>query len=261
MAVGTDPSESDLKKAIERFATLEGGKWTAALEPILLTNHARGRVRYFLDHHENSNLEDYIRRVADYYEQLHEYIHQVQQERRADVWEPIFQKLHRWAFGRLRYKGYPVEEIHRRQHHVHCATESAMRILRAHFPYDTGFDPWAFVIVEKMVNKHAGYLWEESQKAQNTVSVDQWEMGSDNLRDLIASAFPEQIADQSEILEAITRLPSLAQRQLILRRYFEGWSFKQIAAEQGKTVNAIYRLHFAALANLRKILESKRDIK
>lgn len=261
MAVGTDPLESALKKAIERLAAQEGSLLAAALEPILLSNLARGRVRYFLEHQENSNLEDYIRRVADYYEQLHEYIHQIQQERRAEVWEPIYKKLHRWAFGRLRRKGFLVEEIHRHQHHVHCATEAAMRILHAHFPYDTDFDPWAFVIVEHMVSKHAERLRKDRQKEQNTVSVDQWETGLDMLRDQITSHFHEQIADQSELLDAIARLPSLVQRQLILRRYFDGWSFEQIAAESGKKVNAIYRLHYEALTNLRKILRSKRDNK
>ncbi len=233
----------------------------AALEPILLRNHARGRVRYFLKHQENGDLEDYIRRVADYYEQLHEYIHQIQQERRAEVWEPIYKKLHSWAFGRLQQKGLLIEEIRRHQHHVHCATEAAVRILHAHFPYDTGFEPWAFVIVEHMVNKHIARLMKERQKEQNIVSVDQWETGPDMLRDQITSLFHEQIADKSELLDAIAQLPSLAQQQLILRRYFDGWSFKQIAAEQGKTVNAIYRLHYEALANLRKILRSKRDNK
>ncbi len=53
---------------------------------------------------------------------------------------------------------------------------------------------------------------------------------------------------------------SEARKQVVLLRYFESYTFQQIALKLDKSDNAIYKLHFDALNNLRKIWESSQDI-
>jgi RNA polymerase sigma factor (sigma-70 family) len=63
---------------------------------------------------------------------------------------------------------------------------------------------------------------------------------------------------KSTLDEAIAQLEG--QRADVIRMlYFEGLSPKEVAQKLGKTVGAIYSLHFNALRDLKKILNRNRD--
>jgi RNA polymerase sigma factor (sigma-70 family) len=57
-----------------------------------------------------------------------------------------------------------------------------------------------------------------------------------------------------DLLDAIDQLSSEDRRTIILLYYFEGKDFDEIAEVLDRTKNALYKLHFDALENLRKIL-------
>ena len=62
---------------------------------------------------------------------------------------------------------------------------------------------------------------------------------------------------RQELVVALEQLSSAARRQLIVLHYFQGFTLPEIADKLGKTISATYKLHFDALAELRKIWTGK----
>ena len=133
-----------------------------------------------------------------------------------------------------------------------CATEAALRILDAHFPYDTEFEPWAYTIVSMSCLR---FFRDGTKKSvippQNLVELDE------ELPDLDTARLMEG-TDQSDLLDAISELPD-ARRQVIQLHYFKGMSLPEIANTLGKSAGATHSLHFNALRDLRKILGKNRN--
>ena len=57
-----------------------------------------------------------------------------------------------------------------------------------------------------------------------------------------------------DLLSAVNKLNSEDRKRFIQLYYFEGLGFQEIAKILDRTTNALYKLHFDALENLRKIL-------
>ena len=62
---------------------------------------------------------------------------------------------------------------------------------------------------------------------------------------------------QLELLDAIAQISSVARRRIITLHYFQGLSLPEIARKMGRSMNATYKLHFDALAELGKIWGTK----
>jgi RNA polymerase sigma factor (sigma-70 family) len=139
---------------------------------------------------------------------------------------------------------------------MECAAEAAMTLLKAHFPYDTEFDPWAHVIVQNACRKFIHKAHKKSVvPEEKKIELD------DELTDphdllLEASILNKDLGQ--EISEALDELPEA--RQTVIRySYFHEMKPDEIAKKMGKTVGAIYSLRFNALNDLRKILSRNRD--
>lgn len=68
---------------------------------------------------------------------------------------------------------------------------------------------------------------------------------------------PTQVADdhfEQERVRAALRLLTSDQRQVIVMRYIEEWSNKEVAQVLGKPVGAVKALQHRALGTLRKLL-------
>ena len=220
------------------------------LWPVLLANLDRERVENFAGA-DPARTGEYVQRVREYYEQLHNYLYAVQNERSRLVWEPLMDKLQTWAYNFLLRKNfYPGRET--RDVAQECAAEAAIMILNAHFPYDTEFEPWAYTIVT-MACLH--FFRKETKKSR--VPENQLVELDETLPDL--STFLQNGNATDDLLPAISQLVE-ARRQVIHLHYFAGFSLPEIAERMGKSPGAIYSLHFNALADLRKILSQNRNI-
>jgi RNA polymerase sigma factor (sigma-70 family) len=242
----------DIKTEIDRaLQFLEAEPQTiASIRLILHTNLDRGRVEHFIGS-DIRRVGDYVRRVQEHYDRLHPYIQAVQKDRTDEAWQPLFKQLQAWAYNFLLRKGF-VPDPSTRAIAEECATEAALRILDAHFPYDTDFDPWARTT---MIMACFRFFRDGTKKSaippNNLVELDEQ---LPHLEDIN----PKQQNDNDDLLAAMSSL-SDARRQVIQLHYLDDVPLPEIATLMGKSAGAIHSLHFKALQDLRKILSKNRD--
>lgn len=246
-----------LQQAIQQVAAQHGKSLAQAITPIILANMDRGRVHNFLDSRENGQPEEYVWRVLAYYQKWQPYLTKIQEDRLPDLWQPLYEKLKRWAYNYLFRKNFHAATDRKAQMAADCATIAATKLLNARFPYDTDFDPWAYVLVQNVTLKH---LYQEyKDAAANLQQVDDWEEWETVLPGLTTQGHRDIIELRQSLLTTIDQLASDARKQIVVLHYFDGLSFQQIAQIMGRSDSATHKLHFDALQNLRKIWDGSWD--
>jgi RNA polymerase sigma factor (sigma-70 family) len=256
MSLESEKIQGRLKEALNTLAETEGDGLARQLQPILLANLDRGRVHSFLEGNPG-RIPDYVRRVAEAYTSLNPYLHKLQTERSAEAWGPLFERMQTWAYNFFLRKNF-ARDNRTREIAVECATEAAVSLLNAHFPYDTEFEPWAHILVQNTCRKYIQHAFRKSEVPQDKkVDLDD----SDNLaspnEELLEMDALQREAGH-EIMEAMKQL-SEARRQVIQAIYFDEMEPEETARRMGRSVGAIYSLQFQALKDLRKILSTIRD--
>lgn len=241
-----------LEDALSPIEVEKGKKMTEAIRPIIYTNLARGRIQQYLDEQQNVNLTDYVRIVAHKYEHLHSYLIKVQVEKDPEIWEELFQKLQRWAYEFLRSK---QEVVGRNiiQDAIDCAANASSTILVAQFPFDIDFERWAVLLVQNACEKLI------AQKQQPVSIPDKKLLGLEDWKELVNDSTvdePHLSELRLRLLNVLKQLPEKRQQFLSLY-YFEQRSMVEIAQTMNLSLSALYKLHFDALRQFRKILEAE----
>jgi RNA polymerase sigma factor (sigma-70 family) len=246
--------QHQLEQALEQLAKQRGDDLARQIKPILLANLDRGRIQRFLEGNP-AQVDLYVWRVADGFSKLHAYLHQLQTEQASEAWSPLYERMQTWAYNFFLRKNFAADG-NTREIAVECASEAAIHLLNAHFPYDTDFDPWAHILVQNTCRKFI----HNSLKKSAVPQEKQVELEDDlaNLSDLPLEVQMLMSERSAEIEAALAQL-SEARRNVIRMLYFEGMELEEIAKKMGKSVGAVYSLHFNALGDLRKILSAIRD--
>ena len=239
-----------LIETLEELRSELGGTLVENLPPILRINEQRGRFCRYLKLNPSGTAQTYILNVAHHYKMDCDYLMQIQLQKDTEVWLLLLEKIRQWIY---RFLGrWHLNEPTRMRYTIEIARESGLQIMRAHYPYDCEFDAWACKITQhtssKYVQRHkSSYVIEEIDLSE----IDEWLKNRMNATD----NNPEiQFATRQLLLDAIEKL-SENQKVVIWWFYFEGRPLPQIAEDLGINVNAIYKRHFDALKQLRKILE------
>lgn len=257
----TETLQQAVERALHLLAEQRGKELERAVSPIVFTSLSKGRIQTFLERQDYSPA-DYVRHVADHYEQWHDHVHAVQVEKRSDVWQPLYEQLQQWAFRLLPRMGYPayVDRDDHRQQAYACAAKAALVLIDAYFPYDVDFEAWAYVLLRNVARKHMERDVKPRLEAQKKeVELDAWDSWQQNLFDPAGEKGQRLIELRIDLLRMVAQLTTEDRRQFILLYYFEEQPFKQIAAQMNKSPNALYKLHSDALENLRKIWRENRD--
>jgi RNA polymerase sigma factor (sigma-70 family) len=243
-----------LEEALKALAEARGEELARRIKPTLLANLDRGRIHAFTEG-QADRIHAYAWRVADGFSSLHAYLHQLQIERDPDAWAPLYARMQTWTYNFFLRKNFTADD-HTRDLAVECAHEAAIHLLDAHFPYDTDFDPWAHILVQNACRKFI----HNSMKKSVVPQEKQVELEDDltNPNDLLLEAqfLHKELGDD---LASILAQLSEARRSVIQMLYFDELEVEEIAQKLGKSVGAVYSLHFNALADLRKILSTIRD--
>jgi RNA polymerase sigma factor (sigma-70 family) len=255
MTAYTENIKAEIEKALKSLAKHDSDRRIAAeIRPILYANLDRKRVDYFIDG-KIARVSEYVNKVAAQYKLLSPLLKKIQVERSRDEWQALFERMVKWAYNFLLRKNFPANGA-TQDIAEECATEAAITMLDAHFPYDTDFDPWVHVLVlntcRKFLSKDAKYP---------LISQESIDDLSDRLVDHTDSDPRDR--DKSEeswddLLRAIAQLPE-ARRQVIELIFFKGLKPSDVARKMGRSVGAIYNLQFNTLVELRKILDQSRD--
>jgi RNA polymerase sigma factor (sigma-70 family) len=243
-----------LEQALERLAKIRGDELARQIRPILLTNLDRGRIQRFLEGNPDQ-VQAYVSQVADCFSTLHTYLQRLQTERDPEVWQPLYERMQTWAYNFFLRKNFAADD-HTREIAIECAAEAAIHLLNSHFPYDTDFNPWAHILVQNTCRKFI----HNSLKKSIVPQEKQVEL-EDDLADLKDPPLEVQMLMTelgAELDSALAQL-SEARRNVIRMLYFDGMELEEIAQKLGKSMGAVYSLHFNALGDLRKILSAIRD--
>lgn len=214
---------------------------------IVCHNFELGRVRRYFQINKNPSPQKYVERVCEYYLLHHPYVYALQVTQDGETWQNLRQKLWGWK-KRLPFNHHTTFDD--------IVQESCRNINQANFPYDTDFDPWAYIILR---NTTYGYY---DPEAMNLIGYEEeieplLYKADIYIKDLVQS--PEEVMLHSEnlaeVYQAINKLPE-KQRLFMELHYIQEKSFANIAIILDVKQNALYKLHFDALANLRKILKN-----
>ena len=243
----------ELKIKIEEFlSTLThryGEELISQVKPILANNLEHHRLDFY-DGGDSLQLDEYIVTVINNYSLWHEFLFSVQIERDVTVWESLLKKLIHFAYQYFLHKNFDSSPY---THEIaeECATKAAEAILLAQFPYDSNFDAWARRIVQFKCLK---FMSEEMQKrkipADMQVEYDEELENSAETPDMLETLLEGEL--RSIIEAALKQIPE-SRRNVIIMRYFEELPPNEIAKKIGKSIDAVYSLHFNALQDLRKI--------
>lgn len=239
-----------LEQALQNMRSEFGGTLVDALSPILRINEQRNRLCRYLHLNPQETIQTYVLQVAHYYEMDCYYLKQVQQQQNAEVWEPLMDKIRQWSYSFL--GRWHLEEVTRMTYTFEIAQEAGLQITHAHYPYDCEFDAWACKLTHYVSSKYM-------QRHGSSPIIDEVDLAEvdERLQDRVQStdANPElKFAIRQLLVDAIEQL-SNNQKVVIWQFYFEGFPLPKIAEDLDINVNAIYKRHFDALKQLRKILE------
>lgn len=225
----------------------------SAVERIVQANIKQGRLDKFLANGTVASEEEYIRLVVRHYKRDGDYVWAVQNTNSPDIWEPLFKQLRAWAFIALGRRNF-LSFNERQQHAKQCAIDAAMTIRARRFPYDAYFQAWAHVVVTFVCANHVRKARSgRSVPIEAQISLDAWDGWSRVSEDPLAEAARRRVEQQYDLMQHITDL-SEAQQRFVLLYYFEDRDYDEIAELMGRSKNALYKLNFDALANLRKKL-------
>jgi RNA polymerase sigma factor (sigma-70 family) len=244
----------EFERAFEELAQRRGHIFAATIRHIVEINRQRGRVEAFLDGGPVTLAADYVCRVETYYDAQHEYVASVQLEKDISVWQPLFDKLQRWAYNLLRKRLQSNPHSERLEHAVNCATNAGLAIVRSRFTYDTEFDAWVYVLLSYQVNKYVKKLpGFKGRREPEAVELHQWDDWLTNIPDPDAEKALSRYELHQWLDQAIARLPQ-GQRDVILALFSKEYTYGEIALRSGRSSNALYLTRLRAIQNLRKIL-------
>ena len=130
-------------------------------------------------------------------------------------------------------------------------------IKQGRYNADGKFGSWISRIAHNAVIDHF-----RQEKSQGTISTDEADYDILNRRDLAEDTIEDLIIDKSirdDIRTLIQQLPS-EQRQVLIMRYYNNLSFKEIAEKTGVSINtALGRMRYAIL-NLRRSAEKNKMV-
>jgi|GEM_PF-786191 len=224
-----------------------------ALRPILFSNLKKGRLFSFTEG-DPQKVKNYVLKVAEIYARLHDYLVKVQVDRDDLTWGSLFEQLQKLSKSYFIRKGFNPAQVND-EIAFGQATEAAMIILMANFPYDTEFEPWVNVIVQNCCLKYM-----RSSMKGTVIPAQKIEVLDDVLSETLTnSEEKEQAAERdllADVITAIEQLPIL-RKTVINYRYLGGLSSDEIAAKIGKSKTEVYSLHFNAIRDIQKILGLK----
>jgi RNA polymerase sigma factor (sigma-70 family) len=208
--------------------------------------------------------ETYVDRVINSYMREHSRVEALA-DRDEAAWTKLREQLAGRAYNILLRLQVPPGRA--RDEAPDFAHETCEAIFSHRFPYDVSFDAWATRILKNCV------LWPPTRsqdlidRQPRILSLDRPGRSKTfddfSLYDLLAdnsslSTF-ERLEVREWLIQAITRLRSRAQQQVIIDTFFYELTDEEIAKRLGKTKQAVYNLRHRALRGLKQILEKRKN--
>lgn len=243
-----------LEKALHRH-TIENPKLNQTISSLIRRSVEYGRANRVLGENPHDDAcREYVEKIITYQKKYHNLIACLDRGD-LEVWTKTIKNIRKWA------NGYLIRQnIHgplKKKIVEESVPNAVMAYLSGTYLYDTNFDAWFCVLVQNVCRKYIKEQLHPNHKNHNAaVSYDKYEFLLEALADNNEIASQRTRELRSDLLEAVEKLSSQARQELIILHYFEGYSFKEIAKKMERSLNAVYKLHFDALNELRTYFDT-----
>ncbi|MHC1739502.1 MAG: RNA polymerase sigma factor [Anaerolineaceae bacterium] len=245
-----DLIQAKIEEALAELALQQGEMIAQQIRSVLNHRLTLKRLTLFIEN-DLSRVEDYVQLIFKKFNLWHDYVNNIQCVRDTAEWEPLYKNLIHYAYRYFLRKNFDPS-ISTHDLAEECAGRAAEAILNAHFPYDVDFEPWAYYIVQIQCLR----LMRDEMRKKEIPAEKQIELDEE-----VRITTPDgNIADPVEAEElmrtieaAIAQLPE-TRREVLRLKYYEDLPPAEIAKHLGKSIEAVYSLHFNAIQELRKIL-------
>jgi RNA polymerase sigma factor (sigma-70 family) len=207
-------------------------------------------------------LEPYIDRVIATFLSEHERVDRLASAE-GDEWSRLFGQLTNRAYvmlARVRQSPATAAEA------IDFAQAACESVFHHTFPCDVSFDAWVTLILKNCVLQRYTRSRDLLDRNPEVASLDDSQMlavgEGFSLHDLLAdpsAAVFERREIQDWLLQAIARLTSQAQQEVIVALYFNDHTEAEVARHLGRSVQAVYNLKHRALRQLKELLQRERD--
>ncbi len=252
---GDDPLGAELENALAALA-IEQPQLARAITPIIRQSLVGGRVAKVLGGDPELGAAGYVRRVAEHYELEHERVHALL-AKDEESWKILVRVMQGWAFWILLGRRFGPGRREWAKHWAGpCAQDAAVILLTKPFPFDVAFDPWAHEVVRNVCKRRLKdeFGSEDGKKRPAPLSLDETEDWEEHLRDPRQEQAFVGDDELEEMLILVGRMASELRREFVILYYLEGRGFDEIALLMGRERNTLYKLHFDAKEELRKLL-------
>lgn len=220
-----------LRQAIEGLAQTKGPEFVHAIEEIIFESHSKKRFGDFLTEPKGNTPEDFVNRVAVFYEAHHSEMESLFLYGDNEAWQKMYVTLQEMAYNFLLKLGfYPHKDT--QNYAQECAQEAGTQLLGSHFHYLCSFQSWVAVLVHNVCYKQI-----DKDTKYEKVPFEEESLKLSQLAD-------SQLEDEDEIAQlhaAIARL-SDKEQQFVQWRFFDDppLTLAQIAAKTGKSVSTAH---------------------
>lgn len=241
-----------LEKALEQ-SKIKNSQLNQKIQTLLHRSVEYDRATRVLGEDPNDKAcHEYVAQVAANYLECHEVVNRLERKD-PEEWNLAVKKIYRWANGFM--KQWHIHGPLRKQAVEECVPNAVLAFLTSTYHYDTEFDAWFCVLVQNVCRKYIKEQRHPNQTAEaEALSYDRFEFLLEVLADNEAIDSQRARELRAILLEAVEKLSSEGRKEIIIRHYFEGYSFKEIAKIMDRSLNAVYKLHFDALKELRDLL-------
>ncbi|MCB2160557.1 sigma-70 family RNA polymerase sigma factor [bacterium] len=219
------------------------------LMAILMENHQSGRMEKVLNANHEMSVEEYIVAVIKYYQLYGKLVSDLLIEYADSAWQELARKLKAYATKFLYRNNFPKGNFTKELAHD-LAIKSAIKLQSAHYPYDVDFHAWLSVFAANNFKKQLRYRNLHQKALDDSASIDSMVV----IPDEMTVSFEDLSINNIDLWNAVQRLNE-ARKSVILLKYFSGLDYQEIADKLDKNVNAVYNLHFQALADLRDLMK------
>lgn len=207
-----------------------------------------------------AHFETYIDRVIATYLREHDRVEKLVAQDET-TWRELGEQLAGSAYHILLRQQVPAARAVNDA--LDFAQQTCEAVLSHRFPYDVAFDAWTTVILRNQILQRYTRSPDLMDRESESLSLDRPDQSETDddfslyavLADTSSISPFEKIEVQEWLIQAIDRLPSQAQQQVIVDTFFYELTDDEIAQRLHRTKQAIYSLRHRALRRLHQMLE------
>lgn len=225
------------------------------LHEVLRQNLNSGRLQKALTKYE-LGIEEYVAQVMGNIHTYRPYLYELQVEKSGEAWLALQNKLQIWSY-KLFFSWGAFLEHERADQAYEASIDGLMQILETDYPYDVGFEFWAYTLQRNVCRRHVRDSTKQASRIDGSfLEIDSLDWREECLPDPRSVSIESGISQGEDNRDLLTSISELGgdQQSFIQHFYFDGLSYADISCLMDRKKIALYNLHFSSLKSLRLLM-------